>query len=137
MWQPVFENGEIVRYIADEENIENLPSDWDDPRVMYIQHASDPISWWTPNLLLSEPEWLQETPGPDRSGSMRWFPLVTFFQVSADLAVANSVPDGHGHKFGLISVDAWAEVLPSQGWTDADSESLKTYLEENPPDPVD
>ncbi len=136
MWQPVFENGEIVRYIADTENIDDLPGDWDGTRVMYIQHASDPVSWWTPNLLLSEPGWLEESPGPDRSGSMRFIPLVTFFQVSADLAVANSVPYGHGHKFGLISVDAWAEVLPPPGWTESDSDALQTYLEENPPYPV-
>jgi uncharacterized membrane protein len=68
---------------------------------------------------------------------MHWFPFLTFFQVSADLAVANSVPDGHGHKFGLVSVDAWAEVLPPEGWTDADTESLQQYLDENPPDPID
>ena len=137
MWQPIFENGETVRYIAEDEDIDSLPSDWEDPRVMYIQHASDPISWWTPDLLFSEPDWLQEAPGPDRSDAMRWFPLVTFFQVSADLAVANSVPDGHGHKFGLISVDAWAEVLPPPGWTESDSDALATYLDENPPNPLD
>ncbi len=135
-WQPVFEGGREVRFIAEANDFRNVPGPWDDPKIMYIQHASDPISWWSPNLLLSPPDWLAEEPGPDRSENMVWIPLVTFFQVSADLAVANSVPDGHGHKFGLISVDAWAEVLPPDGWTADDTESLKLYLAENPPDPT-
>jgi len=136
-WQPVFEEGQAVRFIAQPGDVNNVPGAWEDPKVMYIQHASDPISWWSPELLLSEPDWLAEDPGPDLSPAMRWIPLVTFFQVSADLAVANGVPDGHGHKFGLISVDAWAEVLPPDGWTADDTESLRSYLAENPPDPTD
>ena len=30
---------------------------------------------------------------------MFWFPVVTFLQVSADMAVAVDVPDGHGHRY--------------------------------------
>jgi uncharacterized membrane protein len=135
-WQPIFQGGREVRFIAEANDFRKVPGPWDDPKIMYIQHASDPISWWSPNLLLSRPDWLAEDPGPDRSGNMFWIPLVTFFQVSADLAVANNVPDGHGHKFGLVSVDAWAEVLPPEGWTPDDTESLKRYLAENPPDPT-
>ena len=136
-WQPLYEEGETVRYIDDGGDFETITTTWEDPRVVYIQHASDPISWWTPDLLLSKPDWLSESPGPDRTDNMHWIPLVTFFQVSADLAVANSVPDGHGHKFGLVSVDAWANVLPPSGWTSSDNDSLKQYLTENPPDPLD
>jgi uncharacterized membrane protein len=134
-WQPLYNEGETVRYIDDAGDlaVEGL---WEDPKVVYIQHASDPVSWWSPDLMFTEPDWLSEAPGPDRSPDMRWFPLLTFFQVSADLAVANGVPDGHGHKFGLISVDAWATVLPPEGWTADDTASLKSYLAENPPDPL-
>ena len=136
-WQPVFEGGETVRYIDDAGDLDRMSETWRGTRVLYIQHASDPVTWWTPDLLFSRPDWLDEEPGPDRTSAMRWIPFVTFFQVSADLAVANSVPYGHGHKFGLISVDAWAEVIPPPGWTDTDSEALASYLEENPPDPLD
>ena len=135
-WQPLYENGETVRYIANANDIQNTPA-WADPRVLYIQHPSDPVSWWSPDLLFTRPAWLDEPPGPDRTDDMHWFPLLTFFQVSADLAVANGVPYGHGHKFGLISVDAWAAVLPPEGWTAADTTSLQAYLEANPPDPLD
>ncbi|HEX5016845.1 MAG TPA: alpha/beta-hydrolase family protein, partial [Actinomycetes bacterium] len=137
-WQPLYEKGETVRYVDEGSDFPGIPpTEWENPRVVYIQHASDPISWWTPSLLTSKPDWLSEPPGPDRTDNMHWIPLVTFFQVSADLAVANSVPYGHGHKFGLVSVDAWAHVLPPEGWTSSDSASLGEYLTENPPDPVD
>ena len=136
-WQPVYQDRETVLYVDEASDFATSPPSWGDPRVAYIQHASDPISWWTPDLLLSEPDWLNEPPGPDRTDNMNWIPLVTFFQVSADLAVANSVPYGHGHQFGLVSVDAWAAVLPPPRWTGADTESLRAYLTENPPDPVD
>lgn len=134
-WQPVYEDGETVRYIDDAGDLETSAG-WEDPKVIYIQHPSDPVSWWTPDLAFSRPDWLVEEPGPDRTDNMHWFPLLTFFQVSADLAVANGLPDGHGHKFGLVSVDAWAEILPPKGWTDADTQSLKEYLEANPPNPL-
>jgi len=136
-WQPVFEQGRAVRFVGESGDFDNVAGPWEDPKVMYIQHASDPISWWSPQLLLHRPDWLNEDPGPDRSTAMTWIPFVTFFQVSADLAVANNVPNGHGHRFGLISVDAWAEVLPPEGWTPEDTTSLQAYLAENPPDPID
>ncbi len=42
---------------------------------------------------------------------MGWLPFVTFWQVSADLAVANSVPDGFGHQYHSELVPTWAAVL--------------------------
>jgi uncharacterized membrane protein len=38
---------------------------------------------------------------------MRWFPLVTFWQVTLDIPFAVGVPDGHGHRYTTGSVDAW------------------------------
>ena len=28
------------------------------PRILYVQHPSDPIVWWSPHLILTEPDWL-------------------------------------------------------------------------------
>ena len=69
------------------------------PRIVYLQHASDPITWWNPDLLFAEPDWLREPRGYDVSTDMNWIPVVTFLQVSADMAVAVDVPDGHGHRY--------------------------------------
>ena len=40
-------------------------ADWGQPRVVYLQHASDPIAWWTPDLLFAKPDWLREKRGYD------------------------------------------------------------------------
>ena len=48
-------------------------------------HPSDPIVWWSPHLILSEPDWIGEAPGTDVLEGMVWLPFVTFWQVSADL----------------------------------------------------
>ena len=38
---------------------------WDGTRVLYLHHASDPIVWWSPRLLFTEPDWIGEPPGTD------------------------------------------------------------------------
>ena len=74
-------------------------------------HASDPIVWWSPRLLLSEPDWTSEPPGKDVLEGVVWLPLVTFWQVTADLTFAGGVPEGHGHAYKSEYVDAWNTVL--------------------------
>ena len=85
--------------------------------MVYLQHPSDPITWWSPALMVRRPDWLAEPRGYDVLPSMRWFPFVTFWQVTADMAVSNGVPAGHGHNFGATPVAAWAHIAPPDGWT--------------------
>ena len=86
------------------------PTPWYPPRVLYLQHASDPIVWWSPDLLLARPDWLVEPRGDDVSPAMGWYPVVTFWQVTADLTHSQSVPDGHGHNYNNLILDGWAAV---------------------------
>ncbi len=53
--------------------------------------------------------------GDDATSQMSWLPFVTFWQVTADLAVATTVPAGHGHRYTTELVPAWAAVLGSSG----------------------
>jgi uncharacterized membrane protein len=89
-------------------------------RVLYVQHPSDPIVWWG-----SRP-----AAGPDRTGCasragttcptrMRWFPLVTFWQVTIDMPFAVGSPTVTGTATPAGSVDAWATMLQPEadGWT--------------------
>ena len=55
---------------------------WQGTRVLFLQHPSDPIVWWSPDLLFSKPDWLAEPAGTDRTSAMRWYPIVTFWQVA-------------------------------------------------------
>ena len=97
--------------------------------MLFLQHASDPIVWWSPDLLFSRPDWLVEPPGADRTASMRWYPIITFWQVGADMTNASGVPGGHGHNYGDSVLDGWAAVAPPDGWTTEDTERIRVALE--------
>ena len=124
-WLPIFDEGANVRFAARPDNLGRPEKPWGKPRIAYLQHASDPIAWWTPDLLFSEPDWLREPRGYDVSGDMNWIPVVTFLQVAADMAVAVDVPDGHGHRYVKDVVNAWAAVLQPPGWTPDKTEQLR------------
>jgi uncharacterized membrane protein len=114
---PVYEQGITVRYAATPADLAQPPTRWDVPRVVYLQYPSDPITWWSPRLMVRRPDWLAEPRGSDVLPTMRWYPFVTFWQVSADMAFSNGVPAGHGHNFGAMPVAAWAAIAPPDGWT--------------------
>ncbi|WP_430330984.1 alpha/beta hydrolase [Rhodococcus sp. ACT016] len=127
--QPVYADGLVVRFADDTASIPGGSGPWLEPRVLYIQHPSDPVVWWSTDLIFKRPDWLSEPPGFDRLPSMKWFPFVTFWQVSADLANAAGVPDGHGHNYGTTILDGWVAVTQPDGWTPADTEHARAVLE--------
>jgi uncharacterized membrane protein len=128
--EPVYRDGRTVRFTDDPgEGIAPTAEPWDGPRVLYVMHPSDPIVWWTPELLYARPTWLEEHRGADVVEAVRWVPFVTFWQVTADLPFAGNVPDGHGHAYRSQYVDAWAQVLQPPGWDAARSERLRDLLE--------
>jgi uncharacterized membrane protein len=127
--EPVYQGGRIVRF-------SNLPratippgeAPWPGSRVLYLQHPSDPIVWWSPRLLLHRPDWLTEPRGRDVLGATRWIPFVTFWQLSADLALGFSTTAGHGHNYTGEHVDGWAAVLQPDGWTPARADELRRSI---------
>jgi uncharacterized membrane protein len=130
---PRYDDGRTVRFTEATDPAEiahDTAAPWDGTRVLFLQHPSDPIVWWSPELLLSRPDWLREPPGRDRTASMRWYPIVTFWQVGADMTNASGVPGGHGHNYGQSMLDGWAAVAPPPGWTAADTERIRVALEE-------
>ena len=132
-WLPIFDDGANVRFAARPDNLNRPDAPWGSPRIAYLQHASDPIAWFNPNLLFAEPDWLREPRGYDVSGDMKWIPVVTFLQVSADMAVAVDVPDGHGHRYVKDVVNAWAAVLQPPGWTPDKTERLRGRVTQDYP----
>jgi uncharacterized membrane protein len=127
-WLPIYDKGENVRFVARPDNLNRPAYPWGNPRAVYMQHASDPIAWWNPDLLFDEPDWLKEPRGYDVSGRVQWIPVVTFLQVSADMAVAVDVPDGHGHVYVRDVANAWASILQPPGWTPEKTEKLRPLL---------
>jgi len=127
--QPVYKDGRIVRFTNNPGTaIPPSGQPWNGSRVLYLMHASDPIVWWSPNLIFSPPDWISETAGTDVLSTMVWIPFVTFWQVTADLPFSTDVPPGHGHTYSTEYVDGWNTVLQPPGITSADLASLRKII---------
>ena len=111
---PVYRDGRTIRFRSDPA-VPPPPADapWDDGRVLYLLHPSDPVVKWSTDLVLERPDWLREPRGRDVVGAVRWIPFVTFWQVTADLPFAVDVPQGHGHTYSREYIGGWAIVLRS------------------------
>jgi uncharacterized membrane protein len=127
--QPVYQDGRIVRFTNDATT--GIPPEgqpWDGTRVLYLMHPSDPIVWWSPHLIWSQPDWISEPPGKDVLKTMFWMPVITFWQVTADLPFATGVPAGHGHKYTSEYVDGWNAVMRPAGITAQDLADLRKII---------
>jgi uncharacterized membrane protein len=127
--EPVYRDGRVIRFAnRARDSIPPEGQPWTGTRVLYLQQPSDPVTWWSPDLLWNRPDWLSEKRGADVSTSMRWIPLVTFWQVTADLALGFSTPPGHGHNFSGEHVDGWNAILQPPGWTPEMLDRLRAKL---------
>lgn len=121
---PVVDAGQHLRFASVPADTD-LPGEWGDPRIVFWQHASDPITWWSFDLMLNRPDWLREPLGDDIDPGVRWFPFVTFWQVTLDMAVSVDPPDGHGHSYGPAdAAELWAQILDAADWDAARSAAV-------------
>ena len=128
-WQPVVGRGQTVRFAASPADYAKPPGPWNEPRLLYLQHASDPVVWWYWSILWSRPDWLAEPRGPDVNSKSFWFPFVSWVQVTVDQFHGTGVPNGHGHNYGNMMVSAWAQIARSPGWTDAQTARLQQLID--------
>ena len=108
----IYEDGRTVRF-TNEENLLDVPTaDWGDTKIAYLQHASDAVVFFEPDLAFSSPDWLlPDQRGPEITDDFVWFPLVTFWQVLMDMANAGAVPEGFGHEYTKqANADVWMAV---------------------------
>lgn len=119
----------MLRFTGRQDSIDQQGKRWGPMRFVYIQHASDPMIFFSPDLLYRTPQWLVGQRGPDVSPYLRWYPIVTFLQSAFDLPMATSVPDGYGHNYAPVSyIDAWIAVTEPAEWTDEDTTRLKQHF---------
>ncbi|MBV9599025.1 MAG: alpha/beta-hydrolase family protein [Chloroflexi bacterium] len=85
MWLPVFDNGRSVRFVNRDPRQPALDPQWRVPRIAYLQHPSDPATYWGVAALWWPPEWLDYPRGYDVPDAARWFPIVSGVQAVADL----------------------------------------------------
>ncbi|MCD2114670.1 alpha/beta-hydrolase family protein [Rhodococcus rhodochrous] len=110
---PVIYGGQNVRFAATPDDLTDLDGlrDWGSPRIVYWQHPSDPIVWWSSQLVRHRPDWLRDERGADIDQGMSWIPFVTFWQVTLDMVFAAEVPGGHGHAYTAEAAFFWADIL--------------------------
>ncbi len=130
-WLPTFRDGTMLRFTGRENSLDDTGDRWGPLRLVYVQHASDPMTFFKPSLLYRKPAWLIGGRGPDVSPYLDWYPIVTFLQVAGDLPVSMSVPDGYGHNIAPSSyIDAWIAVTMPEPWSAADTERLRQVFAE-------
>ncbi len=129
MWLPQFRDGSMLRFTTQENSLPNAGPRWGPMRFVFVQHASDPMTFFSPDLLYSRPAWLVGPRGADVSPYLRWAPIVTFLQVGFDVPMATSVPTGYGHNFAPQDyIDAWVEVTQPSDWPPAATTRLKEHF---------
>ena len=128
VWQPIIDRGRVVRFVTRDPNRPALNPEWPQPRIVYLQHPSDPVSYWGVEALWRPPDWLDRPRGYDVPEAASWFPIVSGVQAAADLIHQLSPPPGFGHVYSTDYVNGWAQVLPPDGWADADTQRLEQFL---------
>jgi uncharacterized membrane protein len=129
--RPVYEKGRTVRFGDEEGGLSDPREPWGPTRLVYLQHASDPVVFFSTDLAFDRPEWLRDDErGPDVSPAMDWLPIVTMWQVLLDMPGAGEVPEGYGHMYSAtLQVDAWAAVTRPPGWTAERAQRIAGILE--------
>jgi len=128
-WLPRFRNDSFARFMNQDGG--NVPSGtpWGPTRIVYLQYASDPVTFFDFPYFYRRPAWLDEPRGPDVSPDLRWHPIVTGLQLGVDAAVATGTPVGFGHVFAPQHyIDAWIEVTGVSDWSPEEIARLKREL---------
>ena len=137
-WLPRFRDGSFVRFTNQENALPAAGTRWGPMRYVYLQYASDPVTFFDYRSLYEKPAWMNAPRGPDVSPELRWYPIVTFLQLGLDMAMATTTPIGYGHVFAAEHyVDPWIELTEPQGWTPADIARLKEKLTQQRHEPPD
>jgi uncharacterized membrane protein len=128
-WRPEFRDGRFVRFMNQTGFTVPADAPWGPMRVVYLQYASDAITFFDYRDAYRRPAWMNAPRGPDVSPELRWYPVVTMLQLAVDMAVATSTPMGYGHVYAPEHyVDAWAAVTDVHNWSDEALARLKDHL---------
>ncbi|WP_034493033.1 alpha/beta hydrolase [Afifella pfennigii] len=125
---PVVGEGSLVRFTSQYGGLERARADWGRLRIVFLQHASDPIVFYKPASLWRAPQWMREPPAPDVSPAIRFVPVVTQFQLALDMAFSLATPPGYGHNYAADDyIDAWVAMTEPEDWSEADTARLKEW----------
>jgi uncharacterized membrane protein len=129
VWLPEYRDGSAIRFTSQTNNLGNASAPWGGFRIIYLQYASDAVTFFDPNALWRPPEWLADPRGPDVSPEFTWLPVVSFLQLTIDIMTAVVPPFGHGHNYRFDHyLDGWAALTDAPGWTPEGLEALKAKV---------
>ena len=129
-WLPQFRDGSVVRFMNQNTGLEKGSAKWGKFRIVFLQYASDPITFFSPRTAWRVPDWMRDPRGPDVSPGLRWFPIVTMLQVAADTIVGTE-PAGFGHDYAATHyIDAWMALTEPGGWSDSELSRLRALFDE-------
>ncbi|MFA7665241.1 MAG: alpha/beta-hydrolase family protein [Burkholderiaceae bacterium] len=138
-WLPTFGDGSVVRFMAQAPASAQPPvsgqatAPWGPYRILFLQYASDAVTFFDPRAAWRRPHWMTPPLGPDVSPDITWIPVVTVLQLAFDLILAGEPPRGHGHRYAFEDyVDAWASLISPSDWTPAGLEALKQRVNDSP-----
>ncbi|OCJ04346.1 hypothetical protein A6U87_16030 [Rhizobium sp. AC44/96] len=128
-WLPKFRDSSIIRF-TNQNNALDIPgATWGPIRIVYLQYASDAVTFFDEKAFYREPEWMRRPRGPDVTPSLRWFPALTMLQLLFDMAIATTSPMGYGHVYAPQHyIDGWVAVTAPQ-IEPARIDDLKRYFE--------
>jgi len=128
-WLPEFRDGRFVRFMNQDGPTVPADAPWGPMRVVYLQYASDAISFFAYRDAYRAPDWMSVPRGPDVSPELRWYPVVTMLQLALDMAVATHTPMGFGHVYAPEHyVGAWVAVTDVHDWSAEALAQLKAHL---------
>jgi uncharacterized membrane protein len=128
-WLPRFRDGMFVRFMNQHGEPGPADAPWGPMRIVYLQYASDPVTFFDYHDFYRRPAWMDAPRGPDVSPELRWYPVVTMLQLGLDMAVATTTPMGYGHVYAPEHyVDGWLAVTAPQGWSADRIARLKQHL---------
>jgi uncharacterized membrane protein len=128
-WLPQFRDGSFVRFMNQDGAASQSGSRWGPIRTVYLQYASDPVTFFDYRDLYREPDWMKPPRGPDVSPQLRWYPVVTMLQLALDMAMATTTPIGYGHVYAPEHyINAWIAVTDVRDWSPQEIARLKEHL---------
>lgn len=128
-WLPTFKDQSVVRFFNQEGTWDDSDAPWGSFRIAYLQYASDPITFFSPNYFNKEPDWMKNPRGKDVTPKLKWFPIITMLQLAADMS-SSTAPKGYGHEYASAHYfDVWYALTEPKDWSKKDLEQIRQYFE--------
>jgi len=130
VWLPRYLDGKFLRFAAQNTKLTEQYAPWGPMRMIYLQYASDPVTFFDSNAWFRRPEWLVGDRGPEVSPRLSWYPLVTMLQVAFDMAAGNTVPAGYGHHYAARDyINCWIALTEPRQWHVNDTKRLNALFD--------